>query len=371
MEQFPIAKIIVGNRLRDADPRDVAVIAESIKTEGQLQPILVRKIGAEARLVSGLHRLEAFKLLGRDTIGVTWLPLTGDDELDDLNEGIAECDENMRRVELDGIRPIFTERRTLLTAKRISKQALDAAVKAEAEAKAAKAAAKTEAEKAEAAKAVDAARKARERADKTVRKVQPDRTESGPTGPKTVHDLGSKLPKGALDAVRDEVGLSSTTIRHDLALIRNFGHEVLTLADRVKLGTDKASSKAEMAALKKLKTQFPEAYDHVIASWRRAVTERMYYAKRPSTILRDEYARQQAETKKAAGILADLRELQNDIATTRQSVIAVRNRIMSMRALDFKTALSDLRAISERLEALRQLTSAIHTAEKIKIEGIR
>jgi ParB/RepB/Spo0J family partition protein len=46
----------------------VAEIAESILEKGQTTPILVREDGERFVLVEGLHRLEACKSLGEETI---------------------------------------------------------------------------------------------------------------------------------------------------------------------------------------------------------------------------------------------------------------------------------------------------------------
>jgi uncharacterized ParB-like nuclease family protein len=68
-ESFPIAKIYVpvkrGATLR---PEAVREIAESMLEIGQETPILVRRDGDRFVLVEGLHRLEACKALGEETI---------------------------------------------------------------------------------------------------------------------------------------------------------------------------------------------------------------------------------------------------------------------------------------------------------------
>ena len=50
------------------DPERVDVLAESILEQGQQSPILVRKDEGRLVLVEGLHRLEACKALGEQTI---------------------------------------------------------------------------------------------------------------------------------------------------------------------------------------------------------------------------------------------------------------------------------------------------------------
>ncbi len=57
------------HRQRTVDPKAIEELAESILEVGGLKaPILVRPDGARYVLVSGLHRLEACKALGEDTI---------------------------------------------------------------------------------------------------------------------------------------------------------------------------------------------------------------------------------------------------------------------------------------------------------------
>ena len=55
-------------RRRTLDPETVDAIAESMLEVGQKTPILVRVDGARYVLVEGLHRLEACKALGGETI---------------------------------------------------------------------------------------------------------------------------------------------------------------------------------------------------------------------------------------------------------------------------------------------------------------
>jgi sulfiredoxin len=68
-ETLRIASIYVpAKRKATLDPRKVHEIAESILQTGQQVPILVRKDGERFVLVEGLHRLEACKQLGEETI---------------------------------------------------------------------------------------------------------------------------------------------------------------------------------------------------------------------------------------------------------------------------------------------------------------
>jgi sulfiredoxin len=68
-ENFPVDKIYVPVKRRGTlDPARVHAIAESMLKDGQQTPILVRADGARFVLVEGLHRLEAAKALGEETI---------------------------------------------------------------------------------------------------------------------------------------------------------------------------------------------------------------------------------------------------------------------------------------------------------------
>ncbi len=68
-QTFMIAKIYVpAKRRRTLEPTRVAQLAESMLEDGQTTPIQVRADGDRFVLVEGLHRLEAAKALGEDTI---------------------------------------------------------------------------------------------------------------------------------------------------------------------------------------------------------------------------------------------------------------------------------------------------------------
>ncbi len=55
-------------RRQDLNPETVKALAESIMENGLQTPIGVRRDGDRFVLVSGLHRLEACKALGEETI---------------------------------------------------------------------------------------------------------------------------------------------------------------------------------------------------------------------------------------------------------------------------------------------------------------
>lgn len=68
-EKFAIADIYVPVKRRATlKPATVQDIAQSILEIGQQTPILVRRDGDRYVLVEGLHRLEACKALGEETI---------------------------------------------------------------------------------------------------------------------------------------------------------------------------------------------------------------------------------------------------------------------------------------------------------------
>jgi sulfiredoxin len=68
-EKFQIANIYVPVKRRSTlKPEVVEQIAQSMLENGQETPILVRRDGDRFVLVHGLHRLEACKALGEETI---------------------------------------------------------------------------------------------------------------------------------------------------------------------------------------------------------------------------------------------------------------------------------------------------------------
>ncbi len=68
-QTFWVTQIYVPvKRRKTLDAGIVNEIAESMLEVGQLTPILVRRDGERLVLVEGLHRLEACKALGEETI---------------------------------------------------------------------------------------------------------------------------------------------------------------------------------------------------------------------------------------------------------------------------------------------------------------
>ncbi len=68
-QAFPIAEIYVPvKRMKTLDPEKVRLIAESIIEMGQTTPIRLRAGKGRFVLLEGLHRLEALKALGEDSV---------------------------------------------------------------------------------------------------------------------------------------------------------------------------------------------------------------------------------------------------------------------------------------------------------------
>jgi sulfiredoxin len=68
-QTLPILDVYVPIKRRQTlDPQKVNAIAESMLSVGQQAPILVRRDGSRFVLVEGLHRLEACRALGEQTV---------------------------------------------------------------------------------------------------------------------------------------------------------------------------------------------------------------------------------------------------------------------------------------------------------------
>ena len=95
--EIPLARIKVTTRLRGTDEEKVTDIAESVAGVGLLHPITVSQHGEWFHLLSGMHRLEAFRQLERKTI-----PATIKDS-DPLIEELIEVEENLVSARLSAI----------------------------------------------------------------------------------------------------------------------------------------------------------------------------------------------------------------------------------------------------------------------------
>lgn len=96
--EIPISKIKVNTRLRGTNHDRVLDIAESVRGLGRLlHPICVSKHDDEFHLLSGMHRVEAFRHLKQETI-----PATIQDP-DPLLEELIEVEENLVTSQLTAI----------------------------------------------------------------------------------------------------------------------------------------------------------------------------------------------------------------------------------------------------------------------------
>ncbi len=86
-----VESIKVNKRMRDISEDKVTEIASSIKEIGLLNPITISE---NSILIAGLHRLNAFKMLGYAEIEANVVKLS------DLDRELAEIDENLIRADL-------------------------------------------------------------------------------------------------------------------------------------------------------------------------------------------------------------------------------------------------------------------------------
>ena len=94
---IPLDRIKVTTRLRATDTSKVTDIAESVSGVGLLHPICVSQHGDWFHLLSGMHRLEAFRQLGRSTIPASI------NDADPLIEELIEVEENLVSSKLSAI----------------------------------------------------------------------------------------------------------------------------------------------------------------------------------------------------------------------------------------------------------------------------
>ena len=77
IREIPIDRIRTNKfGLRELDEETVEGIVESIKSQGLLQPIMVRRLNGDYEVVFGLHRLEACKRLGWSHIPAVIVEIT-------------------------------------------------------------------------------------------------------------------------------------------------------------------------------------------------------------------------------------------------------------------------------------------------------
>ena len=95
--EVPLKLIKVSTRLRSTDEDKVTDLAESIEGIGLLHPITVSRHGQWFHLLSGMHRLEAFRKLGRSTIPASI------NQSDPLIEELIQIEENLVASSLTSI----------------------------------------------------------------------------------------------------------------------------------------------------------------------------------------------------------------------------------------------------------------------------
>ena len=95
--ELQIDQIKIGERKRPVDPQQVAGLAASIRLLGLMNPITVDQ---DYGLLAGLHRLEACKLLGWESIPATICALSDVVDTAALQKELAEIDENLIRNDL-------------------------------------------------------------------------------------------------------------------------------------------------------------------------------------------------------------------------------------------------------------------------------
>ena len=95
--EIPLHKIKILTRLRATDDSKVIDLAESIEGVGLLHPITVSQHGDWFHLLSGMHRLEAFRKLKKTVIPATI------NESDPLIEELIEVEENLVSNRLSAI----------------------------------------------------------------------------------------------------------------------------------------------------------------------------------------------------------------------------------------------------------------------------
>ncbi len=98
-EEIPLARIVPNPQQPRSvfDEDELAELAASIKEFGVLQPIVVRRAGAEFELIMGERRLRASKLAKKDTIPAI---IRGTEDQDLLRDALLE---NLHRADLNPI----------------------------------------------------------------------------------------------------------------------------------------------------------------------------------------------------------------------------------------------------------------------------
>ncbi|MEN9653154.1 MAG: putative chromosome-partitioning protein ParB [Verrucomicrobiota bacterium] len=99
LQELSLTAIVPNPRQprRDFDDAQVKELAESIRSEGLLQPVVVRKVKDGFELIAGERRYRAFKLLGQKTITARIV------EASDASSAVLALVENLQRADLNPI----------------------------------------------------------------------------------------------------------------------------------------------------------------------------------------------------------------------------------------------------------------------------
>lgn len=99
LQELPLAAIVPNPRQprRDFDDAQVKELADSIRSEGLMQPIVVRRIKGGYELIAGERRLRAFRLIGQKTITARIL------DASDASSAVLALVENLQRADLNPI----------------------------------------------------------------------------------------------------------------------------------------------------------------------------------------------------------------------------------------------------------------------------
>jgi len=99
LQELSLTAIVPNPRQprRDFDDAQVKELAESIRSEGLLQPVVVRKVKDGFELIAGERRFRAFKLLGQKTITARIV------EASDASSAVLALVENLQRADLNPI----------------------------------------------------------------------------------------------------------------------------------------------------------------------------------------------------------------------------------------------------------------------------
>ena len=99
LQELPLTAIVPNPRQprRDFDDAQVKELADSIRSEGLMQPIVVRKVKDGYELIAGERRFRAFKLIGQKTITARIL------DASDASSAVLALVENLQRADLNPI----------------------------------------------------------------------------------------------------------------------------------------------------------------------------------------------------------------------------------------------------------------------------